>query len=266
MPSGVFMGKALRLLGDSINTARVDKHIEEIELSRKKRLKKQLIKIALVSTPVLVGATLSIIFASPHFVIWGNCVTQILINSSVIKSRRNSESEQSEYSSGINYISEEEFHSDIYKELEQGKSDITIESSPKLSVLSETVGNRILSKEETMALISKEIEAYSFMYNLPPLKIEEKEWNALFDITYNAFEENDNLYKYYDSMSALERYTLAKALLSNPPEIRITDFLNNMSHIECDFYPKQFLMVQKEIIERIKPKKGMALVRKNKRS
>lgn len=114
---------------------------------------------------------------------------------------------------------QKEFIEDEVDKSKSGKEDISIDELE-------------LCKDDTMKRIVYEYEIYCTAYNLPPMTITVKEWDALFEVMYNKLKEKgieNELYKY---MSFLQRYTFAYALLHNQQSINIYSFLNQMHMFE----------------------------------
>lgn len=114
---------------------------------------------------------------------------------------------------------QKEFIEDKVDKSKSGKEDISIDELE-------------LCKDDTMKRIVYEYEIYCTAYNLPPMTITVKEWDALFEVMYNKLKEKgieNELYKY---MSFLQRYTFAYALLHNQQSINIYSFLNQMHMFE----------------------------------
>lgn len=114
---------------------------------------------------------------------------------------------------------QKEFIEDKVDKSKSGKEDISIDELE-------------LCKDDTMKRIVYEYEIYCTAYNLPPMTITVKEWDALFEVMYNKLKEKgieNELYKY---MSFLQRYTFAYALLQNQQSINIYSFLNQMHMFE----------------------------------
>lgn len=114
---------------------------------------------------------------------------------------------------------QKEFIEDKVDKSKSGKEDISIDELE-------------LCKDDTMKRIVYEYDIYCTAYNLPPMTITVKEWDALFEVMYNKLKEKgieNELYKY---MSFLQRYTFAYALLHNQQNINIYSFLNQMHMFE----------------------------------
>lgn len=114
---------------------------------------------------------------------------------------------------------QKEFIEDEVDKSKSGKEDISIDELE-------------LCKDDTMKRIVYEYEIYCTAYNLPPMTITVKEWDALFEVMYNKLKEKgieNELYKY---MSFLQRYTFAYALLHNQQNINIYSFLNQIHMFE----------------------------------
>ena len=98
-----------------------------------------------------------------------------------------------------------------------------------------------LTKEETMYQLAYESGIYAKYYNLPKFTIRENEWNVFMDVMFDWFSEIGLEEKFYDYMSSLFRYALAKSLVDNLRKIDINLLITSISHF------KKFSMSDEEI-------------------
>lgn len=110
----------------------------------------------------------------------------------------------------------------------------------------------ILTKEEVMEGLTTDLDVYYYAYQLPPFKVKNKEWNILFDKTYNLCLKK-GLVKDYDTIIAqINRLVLAEALVEKKENIQIEDYIDNLYYLRLyGIKPKECLLVQKEIFEEI---------------
>lgn len=125
-----------------------------------------------------------------------------------------------------------DFYTPEYKTFIEEQKEYIQDERDKEQIEDTSYNELELCKDDTMKRIVYEYDVYCTAYNLPPMPITAKEWDALFDVMYNKLKEKgieNELYKY---MSFLQRYTFAYALLHNQPSIDIYSFLNQMHMFE----------------------------------
>ena len=93
------------------------------------------------------------------------------------------------------------------------------------------VTDEYLNKEETKERLLFELDRYYDAYDLPKLYLNQREINELIDKSYQFFKNNNLEEKYYDYMSLVVRLTLARALVNKDKEIKLYNFLYNLSYI-----------------------------------
>lgn len=103
-----------------------------------------------------------------------------------------------------------------------------------------------------MENITMDIDIYYYAYQLPPFEVKNKEWDILFDKTYDLFLEKGLIKDYDEVIAQIKRLVLAEALVNHKESIKIEDYINNLYYLR--FYgikQKESLLVQKEILEEI---------------
>lgn len=101
-------------------------------------------------------------------------------------------------------------------------------SEEELGVNLEVIDNSYLKKEEAISQVVKEIETYTLIYQLPPLKLSDESWDKFFDILYGIFVAKGIEDEYYENLSFFIRYVFSKVLLEDAEEITIDVFIDNI--------------------------------------
>lgn len=113
-----------------------------------------------------------------------------------------------------------------------------------------------LNKDETMAQIAIEINAYCEIYNIPSIFLNDNEWDNFFNILYNFFLEKGLETEFYNLTSELVRYTFAKVLINKSTSIDLSDFIGNLYYLQnSQINKREILNLQKEIKAKIQDAK-----------
>ncbi len=113
-----------------------------------------------------------------------------------------------------------------------------------------SIDSEILTKEETKSRFKYELDRYYDAYDLPPLYLTNKEIDIFIDKTYEFFINNHIENDYYKVISLVLRLTLARALVDKKEEIKLYDFLYNLSYINLvnnDLSLEEVKQLQEEI-------------------
>lgn len=110
----------------------------------------------------------------------------------------------------------------------------------------------VYNKEETIARVSYEMEAYTSSYELPPLKITSEEWSLFYDTIYNFLKDLGMEVKYYDFVSQIVRYSLARTLVNKNKSFSLYSLLDNLSLLEqYGFTATDIANIKEEIISKL---------------
>lgn len=257
----------LQRLGKCVDT------INQILKKRRHSLLKNLIVLLSIITLYAVG---SIVF---HSIALGGVASMIYAAFMFVKQKKESKKESTseqmeEFDQVIEDNQENDFFSEDYKQLLQAKIpenqtkyqealEKQQEQRRKIIKLQE-YDLRFLDEEGAKERLKKEIDVYTFAYDLPPLHISEEEWDIYFDTVYQLFQEKQMDLYFYDKTSEIIRITLASALVYKATEITIQDFSENLSLLntpseekeqESKIKKKDIKQAQKEIEDKMKKKK-----------
>ena len=127
----------------------------------------------------------------------------------------------------------EKYFNKVYKAIYEEYAKTHQEEIEKINIKSNIhlINDNNLNKEETKDRLLYELDRYYDAYDLPILYLNTKETNELIDKTYKFFVNNNIEDKYYQYMSLVFRLTLARALVDESEELKLNDFLNNLSYI-----------------------------------
>ncbi len=114
--------------------------------------------------------------------------------------------------------------------LNQGKVENVVNDD--LSKATTETEDKIENYNDALEALADDYRLYARAYTLPPLKINNREWESFFYTIYKRFEEVEIEDKFYEFMSLLQRYTFADALVSNSKEITINSYLNQLMKLE----------------------------------
>ena len=95
-------------------------------------------------------------------------------------------------------------------------------------VKNEEINEEYLDKNQTKDKISKEILLYSQTNPNPLFKINEKEWDAFFDTTYDFFLSKDMQEEYYKFLSYLNRRVFADALVNSNNTVSLDNYISSL--------------------------------------
>lgn len=113
-----------------------------------------------------------------------------------------------------------------------------------------------LNKDETMAQIAIEIDAYCEIYNIPSIFLNDNEWENFIDILYKFFLEKGLETEFYNLTSELVRYTFAKVLINKTNSIDLSDFIGNLYYLQnSQINKREILNLQKKIKSKIQDTK-----------
>lgn len=108
-----------------------------------------------------------------------------------------------------------------------------------------------LTKEETLVQIAGEIDAYYYIYQLPPFNINNRDWTNFFDEMYGYFQLNGVEDKFYLAMSEITRECFSKAIVKKYRDIKLEDFINSLYCLrEYSFEETQIFNIKQEFLNR----------------
>lgn len=287
--------KEIKTLDSEIQLAQIEKFVNDFDNAVKKDLRNELKYVALIVGVSVLSLVGLFIFKKPIIAIIGTSITSISgivtlskdyikdtksfnpnnhkTNSNIINIERKEDVNKILHN-GIGKAKSEDFYSEKYKFAlkketyveteEQKKYKETLEKQQKQKNKNysnfKIIENdkNYLDKEETMIQIVREIDTYTFAYNLPPLKISNSQWDLFFDTTYNFFVKKGIDKEFYNSMSQVERFVLAKALLNKQNNINIYDFVKNLYYLEKEEIPKQEITIlQQDMLSKLPTTKNI---------
>lgn len=275
--------KKIKPLDSEIQLVQMEKFINDFDKSMNKSIKNSFKNLLYFLLPILVGIIGVIIFPSPITLALCTSIGAITITiSQIVENKQNKNAIKS---NKLFYIEEEK---DIEQVLEEGignkegkdfyteniktaMNGANIEEKSKYEEALEKQKSRektfkilkkeeniFLNKDETMIQLVRELDFYCNVYNIPQLKIPNGDWENFIDVLYKGFSEKRIEDKFYESMSLICRFTLAKALINNLKNITIKDFVDNLYYLEKQystngviFSKKEILIFQKKIISNI---------------
>lgn len=248
--------KPFKSLNEEILLVQLEDYVSKFESGMSKQLKKDKKAFIKALIPFIIGIILSIITLNPLFIAAGTFCLGI---SGLIKNIKDDKEHDEEFNRYLSSIANrgkvislnndepldiflathnivEKNTTDFYtpefkKFIEEEKDSIEVEEPEqgKIHLLEE---EHILCKDEVMQQIVHEYDVYCTIYNIPPMTISRKEWDALFDVIYDSLKEKGIENELYNYMSFLQRYTFAYALLHKTQSITIYSFLNQMHMLE----------------------------------
>ncbi len=240
---------AVNNLNYEIQTILIEKEIREYESHPTKNKIMKIKNQTLLFLPIILGISTFITKSDMLLLLTTLSVTaeitNVFINSrmeqkSFLYDKKMSSNEHEKY-----FNSDYKRIYEVYsKEHEQEIEEKKIRDNIKL------VTNDYLNKEETKERLLFELDRYYDTYDLPTLYLNDKEIDELINKSYEFFESNDLKEKYYDYMSSVVRLTLARALVNKDEEIKLYDFLYNLSYINL-FEPNLSLESVKNLQEDI---------------
>ena len=92
----------------------------------------------------------------------------------------------------------------------------------------------IFDKEDVIEQINNETEYFMNIYDLSSINISDKEWDIYYNSTYNFFDKNNLGDRYYELMSSVNRYVLAKSIADKDKEITINNYIEGLNCIKND--------------------------------
>lgn len=95
--------------------------------------------------------------------------------------------------------------------------------------------NCILSKEEAVAKVMHELDAYLVGLELPPIQITDNEWDIFFNALYDLLCKKNATEEFYDIAAMLCRITLSNSLVYNFEYICIKDFIESFEYLGSEF-------------------------------
>ena len=280
--------KKIKPLDSEIRLIQMEKFINDFDKSMNKSIKNSIKNLLYFLLPILIGIVGVIIFPSPITLVLCTSIGVITITiSQIVENKKifNKQNKNANKSNKLLYVEEEkdieqvleegignkkgkDFYTENIKRVingadigEKSKYEEALEKQKlkgKTFKILETEENIFLNKEETMIQLVRELDFYCGVYNIPQLKISNDDWEKFFDILYEGFIEKQIEDKFYESMSLICRFTLAKALINNLKNITIKDFIDNLYYLEKQystngvvFSKKEILIFQKKIISSI---------------
>lgn len=95
--------------------------------------------------------------------------------------------------------------------------------------------NCILSKEEAVAKVMHELDAYLVGLELSPIQITDNEWDIFFNALYDLLCKKNATEEFYDIAAMLCRITLSNSLVYNFEYICIKDFIESFEYLGSEF-------------------------------
>lgn len=249
--------KGIKTLDKEIKVVQIDEFVNNFEKSMKKEVKERLKRLLYALIPL--SSVLGLVFfpSSITFLILISVVltigvitvNQLIETKGLFKKGaqtcfNNSLLEKQKpdliLEKGIGKKKSQDFHQKGYLEAinrvkseQEIKYEETLERQQQKGRASshlELANNKedFLNKEETMVQIIREMDAYCAAYNLPPLVIENKDWDIYFDTLYETFVSKGKEAVFYKYMSEIGRVTFSKALINNQTHIKINHFIANL--------------------------------------
>lgn len=282
--------KKIKSLGLEISLVQLEKFMNDFDNAMKKDTKKGLKRFVLVIGPLMLSLIGFLIFKNPTILMIGTSITGIgsfvILSKDFIKDMKGLNSNNYKSNSdiinieqekdvdeilqeGIGKAKEEDFYSKKYKSVIKQESCVETEEEkkyrealekqqgminknyPNLKILDND--ENYLDKEETMIQIVREVDAYAFAYNLPPLNISNGQWDVFFDSIYSLFEKKGKEKEFYNSMSQIGRFAFAKALINKRKQISIYDFVENLYYLESleEITKQELAILQQEILSKL---------------
>lgn len=287
--------KEIKGLNTEIQLVQMEKFINEFDNAIKTNLRSRLKKLAIIMSPLILSLVGFLFFKNPLLLIIGTSITGVggivtvtsdfvkelkSINSDNDYNKSNTEKEidvDQLLEDGIGKLKGEDFYSEQYKstiafdETEEArkyrealeKQQKILKNNPNIKIIDNDT--HFLNKDETMVQVVKEIDAYTFAYNLPPLEISNIQWDLFFDTTYNFFEKNGIEKEFYDAMSQVGRFVFAKVLLNKKSDINIYDFIENLCCLDNEGVEKtEITSLQQEILSKLQLTKNVIYFSNNK--
>lgn len=273
----------------NIIVADIEKYENEFNTAMRKKRKKGWLKPFLIGCPILIGIIILIFTIFPITFLFANFPTIFAIGTIILslvtigvftidmfKDETNSTRLENvdtniikiNEEKGVEEILEqhksiqvEDYYTEEYKEFldylknEQVNLNNTGNEVP-LNIV-ENDEEDFLDKEEAITQIADAIETYYSCYKLPPLTISNKEWDILFDTTYELFQEKGLENKFYELMNHVVKMTLAKSIAYENSKVDVMAFINNLSHIENHGLKKTEVDDLKKIIIAKLPNSGI---------
>lgn len=207
---------------------------------------------ALKIIPTVIGVLGSIVFNNVFLAligIGGSFISNYIIEmkNNNLKNNKNNKITKLEEEQDYDYENskDEDFYTFDYK-MKLKQVAIFKEDKEK-----EKITYDLLNKDDVKNKIIDEIKEYLKIYKIPPINITNMELDTYFDVLYNVFYKKGKLSEFYDEISYVERYTLAKSLVYNQKKIGLNDFVENLCYINKKIISKRELTkIKKEIMEK----------------
>lgn len=124
---------------------------------------------------------------------------------------------------------------------EDRKYKIALEKQKRQNMIKK---NKIVDIEETLETFTTQGNAFTFAYNLPPINISDKEWDAFLNTVYEEFKRNNLTEKFQEYILHVFRITCAKAIVHGDNSITIHDLIDNLSFLQSY---KEYLNEEKRV-------------------
>lgn len=88
--------------------------------------------------------------------------------------------------------------------------------------------------DDVLERLINDLDLYSVIYKVPPVKIENVEWELLFATIANYYVNKEYSYNFMDDMIYLNQMVIARAMVYEEESISIETYIRSLKYIESD--------------------------------
>lgn len=92
----------------------------------------------------------------------------------------------------------------------------------------------LYSFDDVLERLVSDLDTYSYMYKVPPLKMENIEWELFFATIANYYKDKEFSYSFINDMIYLNQMAISKAMVYEEDCIDLKTYISSLKYIESD--------------------------------
>lgn len=87
---------------------------------------------------------------------------------------------------------------------------------------------------DVLEILVNDFDTYSYIYKVPPIKMENVEWELLFATIANYYKDKSFSYSFADDMRYLNRMAIAKSMIYEDEHIELKTYISSLKYLESN--------------------------------
>ena len=92
----------------------------------------------------------------------------------------------------------------------------------------------IYTFNDVLEILVNDFDTYSYMYKVPPINMENVEWELLFATIANYYKDKEFSYSFADDMRYLNRMVIAKSMIYEDECIDLKTYISSLKYLESN--------------------------------